>query len=83
MFKAFRGVTYKSFTPLRALPSRAVSPASRTIRSRQGRRAARVLPEPVGAAISVLCPAAILTHASCCTRVGEPKDCLNQASITG
>src|SRR6266581_2932695 len=60
-FSARRGVMYRQPMPTR---SRATS------RSKTGRRAASVLPEPVGEMIRTSCPARIWGIAACCGAVG-------------
>src|SRR5712671_1886276 len=47
------------------------------------RNAAKVLPEPVGAAISVCWPALIAGHAFACAGVGEAKQSANQVATAG
>src|SRR5579884_3788234 len=47
------------------------------------RKAARVLPEPVGAAISTCRPACIAGHASACAAVGAAKRDANQSATAG
>jgi len=54
-----------------------------TKRSMQIRKAARVLPEPVGAEISVLSPARMCGQPSRCGSVGEPKRLRNQSRTSG
>ena len=46
------------------------------------KKAARVLPDPVGARSRVLLPARIGGHPSACARVGEAKEASNQP-LTG
>src|SRR5690348_1152530 len=53
--------------------------ALRTGRSIQARKAARVLPEPVGAEISVVLPARMCGQPSDCGSVGVPKRPINQS----
>ena len=48
------------------------------------RNPARVLPDPVGAAISVSCPEAMAGHPWACASVGPPGNrCWNQAATAG
>ena len=74
---ALRGETYTT----------CVSPGSespcRIIASRQARKAARVLPEPVGAAMSVSSPAWIRGQPAACGSVGVPKRRWNQSATVG
>src|SRR5882762_7718335 len=49
----------------------------------QIRKAASVLPEPVGAEISVVLPARMYGQPSCCGSVGVPKRLTNQSRTTG
>ena len=51
-------------------------------RSRHAKNAAKVLPLPVGANISVCSPAAMRCQPNACTRVGAGKRCANQAWVT-
>ena len=62
---------------------RAGGEAVRTSSSMTARKAASVLPEPVGAAISTWRPAAICGHAACCAAVGAAKVRSNQARTAG
>src|ERR1700730_6783021 len=62
------------------------SGASRPCRTRlsiAARKAASVLPDPVGAAMRVWRPALIAGHASACAGVGEAKLSLNQFATAG
>src|ERR1700726_4043357 len=62
------------------------SGASRPCRTRSSiaaRKAASVLPDPVGAAMSVWRPALIAGHASACAGVGEAKVSANQLATAG
>src|SRR5277367_2745611 len=62
------------------------SGASRPCRTRlsiAARKAASVLPEPVGAAMRVWRPALIAGHASACAGVGEAKVSANQFATAG
>src|SRR4029077_12352334 len=65
-----------------ASASGASSPC-RTRSSIAARKAARVLPDPVGAAMSVCRPALIAGHASACAGVGEAKLSANQFATAG
>src|SRR4051794_17663310 len=56
---------------------------SRISRSRQARKAARVLPEPVGAVMRASCPAPMMGQAPCWAGVGPAKRRRNQVSSTG
>ena len=47
------------------------------------RNAAKVFPEPVGAAMSVDLPLAIDAQPFCCGGVGVSKRCLNQRQTNG
>jgi hypothetical protein len=47
------------------------------------RNAASVLPEPVGAAMSVSAPDAIAGHPRRCGSVGSPKRAANQRAVAG
>ncbi|BFU95858.1 MAG: hypothetical protein NTNFB02_25800 [Nitrospira sp.] len=49
----------------------------------QERKAANVLPEPVGAAIKAWCPDWMAGHASVWTSVGTPTDVANQRAMRG
>src|SRR5437868_1696293 len=57
--------------------------ALRTSRSMQAKNAARVLPEPVGAEISVLRPETMWGHPSSWGSVGVPKQRTNQSRTSG
>src|SRR5277367_2894441 len=62
------------------------SAASRPCRTRSSiaaRKAASVLPDPVGAAMRVWRPALIAGHASACAGVGEAKLSANQLATAG
>ncbi len=54
-----------------------------TSRSMPQRNAASVLPEPVGALISVCSPEAIAGHACACAAVGSAKARVNQSRTCG
>src|SRR5262245_38744924 len=56
---------------------------SRSRSSRAIRNAARVLPEPVGAATRVSAPDRMLSHARRWTTVGSPRRSVNQRAIMG
>ena len=77
---AFSGETYttevSSGRPLAAMPSRTSS-------SITARKAASVLPEPVGAAMSTWRLAAIAGHAARCAGVASAKVRLNQRATAG
>ena len=47
------------------------------------RNAASVLPDPVGATTSVLCPSAIADHACCWAAVGAGKVPWNHSRVSG
>jgi hypothetical protein len=64
-----RDIQQAHAAPLRRLPQRA---------SRQARNAANVLPEPVGARMSVFCLAAMAGQSSRCGAVGSPSAMRNQ-----
>src|SRR5881275_2607199 len=55
----------------------------RSRRSMHTRNAARVLPEPVGAEISVGVPARMLGHPQICGSVGVPNFLSNHSAVTG
>src|SRR5208337_4723499 len=57
--------------------------ALRTRRSMQIRKAASVLPDPVGAEISVVRPARISGQPCSCGSVGEPKRPKNHSATSG
>ena len=63
--------------------SRTPDAACRTRASRQWRKAASVLPEPVGAVRSTSCPLAMTGHPSAWMGVGSTKRLENHASTTG
>src|SRR5262245_48604180 len=79
LLRAFRGETYR--TSVRSSKSPAI--AFRTSRSIQIKNAARVLPDPVGAEISVVSPAKICGHPSSCGSVGVPNRATNQSRTSG
>src|ERR1700722_3068537 len=60
--------------------SRSACPLSRSIAHR---KAASVLPDPVGADRSTCSPLAIAGHACACAGVGAAKDDSNQARVAG
>ena len=76
---ALSGATYKQRTPL-CKADHGVAAGFRPVnkRSRIGRKAASVLPEPVGAAISRLSPAATTGQEKRCAAVGSPNVWQNQ-----
>jgi hypothetical protein len=76
MARAFSGDTYK--TPSRALGS---TVGLRVRRSMAHRKAARVLPEPVGATTSVSSPDAIASQAPSWARVGAANDDVNHERV--
>ena len=79
LLRAFKGETYKTWVRSSS------SPASACLNrlSRQDRKAASVLPDPVGAAMRRSVPDAIAGQLRACTSVGEPKRSPNQFAITG
>ena len=77
---ALRGETYTTWVAASRPPDWS---ASRKRRSRQTRKAARVLPEPVGAAMSVSSPAWIRGQPAACGSVGVPKRRWNQSATVG
>ncbi len=74
LLSAFSGETYRTRTPLAGCRQR---------ESRQARKAARVLPEPVGARMSVFCPAAMAGQPRRCGGVGSPRRVRNQCRTAG
>ena len=76
---AFSGDTYR--TSVRS--SRSPASALRTRRSMQARNAASVLPEPVGAEISVVRPARICGQPCSCGSVGVPNFWTNHSATRG
>ena len=76
---AFSGETYRICVSSRSVPS----PACFASRSMTPRNAASVLPEPVGALISVCVPEPIASHALSCTPVGAGKALRNQPATAG
>ncbi len=68
---------------MRVTASSSPAPASRTSWSMPARKAASVLPEPVGAATSVVSPARMRGQPSACASVGRSKRRSNQARTTG
>src|SRR5580704_11371539 len=77
--RAFRGETYR--TSVRSW--RSPASALRTRRSMQARKAAKVLPEPVGAEISVVRPARMCGHPCSWGSVGVPNRWTNQSRTRG
>ena len=77
---ALSGETYTTWVSSASVP---VARAVRTSSSMTARKAASVLPEPVGAAIRTWRPAAICGHAACCAAVGAAKVRSNQARTAG
>jgi hypothetical protein len=73
LLSAFSGETYKT----RVRSSRVPVSASLNKVSMQLRKAARVLPEPVGAAIRASVPEEIVGQLRSWTSVGEPKRAVN------
>src|ERR1700678_1753043 len=76
---ALRGETYTTSVELKSDPSI----ASRSSLSMQTRKAASVLPEPVGAEIKVGAPATILGHPWTWGSVGEPNLPRNHSAVIG
>src|SRR5579883_190000 len=76
LLRALSGEIYSTRTP------RANS-GCRHSASRHARNAANVLPEPVGARMSVCCPAAIAGQPSRCGAVGSPSAVRNQCRTGG
>ncbi len=76
---AFSGETYSTSVRLVSVPSA----ACRTSRSMQARNAASVLPDPVGAEISVLRPARMGGQPSVCGSVGVPNRWTNHSRTIG
>ncbi len=71
---ALSGDTYSTRTPLaQRSPASWAAAFSAMSRSMAKRKAASVLPEPVGAMTSALSPRAMACHASACTGVGASK----------
>jgi hypothetical protein len=68
---------------MRIFSSRIPSTARRTSASSPARNAASVLPDPVGAMISVSAPVAISAQPSDCASVGAPKRPANQLATIG
>ena len=80
LLRALRGETYTTSMP----SPRPVGPADwRARESIAARKAARVLPEPVGAAMSVSRPARISAQPRACAGVGAPNAFVNQAETAG
>ena len=77
---AFSGETYTTTVWSGRAP---VSAPSRTSASIAARKAASVLPEPVGAAISACLPDWIAGHAATCAAVGAAKVSANQVATAG
>jgi hypothetical protein len=76
---AFSGEMYRTLVV--AVPAAGAGvPASRSIAVR---KAARVLPEPVGATTSVSSPRSIASQAAACAGVGASKDSANHAAAAG
>src|SRR3954471_1873096 len=67
----------------RVSSGRLASRAARTNPSRQIRNAARVLPDPVGAAIRTLPPVRISRHPAICGSVALPKRLVNHSATSG
>ena len=63
----------------RSSPARALQ----TRRLMQARKAASVLPDPVGAEISVVCPARMWGHPCSCGSVGVEKRAVNHSCTSG
>src|SRR5436309_14173146 len=76
LFSALSGEMYRTRTP-RPAGGRRHRP------SRQARKAASVLPDPVGAKISVLRPAAMEGQPCRCAGVGSPSVCRNHSRTGG
>src|SRR5207302_8871539 len=77
--RALSGETYR--TSVRSW--RSPASALRTKRVMHARNAASVLPEPVGAEISVVRPAKMCGHPCSCGSVGVPNFWTNQSRING
>src|SRR5438477_9511372 len=77
--RAFSGDTYRTSVRSCNSPARAL----RTRRSMHARKAASVLPEPVGAEIRVVRPARMCGHPCSCGSVGVPKRWTNQSCTNG
>jgi hypothetical protein len=77
--RAFSGETYRTSVTSSSAPDNAL----RTRRSMQARKAARVLPEPVGAEMMVLCRARMCGQPCSCGSVGVPKRCRNHSRTMG
>ena len=73
---AFSGETYTTRVPF---PATVPDPSE----SMAQRKAASVLPDPVGAATSACSPAAMARHASACTAVGAAKTPANHSLVGG
>src|SRR6266511_282339 len=89
LLRALSGDTYRTRTPVLLLPSllwgeeSGVRGLSRHRPSRQARNAASVLPEPVGARMRVLRPAAMAGQPSRCAGVGSPRAARNHSRTDG
>src|SRR5436190_15949980 len=84
--KAFSGDTYTTRTSSGNAADADADEASMPSRTRSSialRNAASVLPEPVGAAISVCRPSRIAVQPRNCAAVGEPSVCSNQRATMG
>ena len=79
LLSAFRGDTYTTRVSSGSDPAS----ASRTNSSMAHRNAARVLPEPVGAAMSVWLAALMAGHASRCAADGAVKVLWNHPATAG
>ena len=79
LLSAFSGDTYTT----RVASGRAPASAARTRSSIAARNAASVLPEPVGAAISVCRPALIAGQAARCAGEGAANVLRNQSATAG
>ena len=77
--RAFIGETYST----RHRRAESVGSASEASRSIDQRKAARVLPDPVGATTSALRPAPIASHAPVWAAVGAWNDASNHACVAG
>src|SRR5438309_1864346 len=76
--RAFSGDTYRTSVRSCNSPARAL----RTRRSMHARKAASVLPEPVGAEIRVVRPLRMCGHPCSCGSVGVPKRRTNHSCTT-
>ena len=75
--RAFRGETYR----IRGPGARLGAGSDVTRRSIAHRKAANVLPDPVGATMRVSAPDAMVRHASVCTGVGLVNDSVNHRPV--